>query len=337
VSDGCLNRDLQLLLVTEAGRAPSPHNTQPARWRFRADGRLELWEDRTRWLSVGDPSGRDADIALGAAFEGMAIALSRHGFTLGEPEMTAPRGAEGPLRVVATTGLRLGARTDPLAGAIAVRRTWRRLFLPVEPGDEAIIAAAGQGRDVVFLTGDDHRRALARAFDLALVAQLLLPGVVEELRDWVRFTPRDPRWFRDGLAADAIGIGRFARHFAPAVLSTPAVRWLNRAGVLRLLFSEAAAIRSATALVVLHRPRGEHPFRIGRRFYRLWLEWTRAGFGACPMSALADHAPTASMLRQRFGIPSGSAVVNVFRVGRTPADGGRSSRLPAKDLLLTDP
>jgi len=36
-------REAQLALVASASRAPSPHNTQPARWRFAGD-RIELHE-----------------------------------------------------------------------------------------------------------------------------------------------------------------------------------------------------------------------------------------------------------------------------------------------------
>lgn len=61
-----LDRAQQLELVREASRAPSAHNTQPARWRFLPDGTVELREDITRRLTVGDPTGRDAGAGLGA-------------------------------------------------------------------------------------------------------------------------------------------------------------------------------------------------------------------------------------------------------------------------------
>src|SRR5688572_11374328 len=76
-----LGGEIQRALVAEASLAPSVHNVQPARWRFTGGG-LILFEDRSRRLAAGDPTGRDSATSLGAAAEGMAIALSRHGLRL---------------------------------------------------------------------------------------------------------------------------------------------------------------------------------------------------------------------------------------------------------------
>ncbi len=83
-----LDRDLQLKLIAEAGRAPSAHNTQPARWRILPDARVMLFEDTRTRLVIGDPDGRDSRVALGAAFEGLQIALSRRGLGLTTLELS---------------------------------------------------------------------------------------------------------------------------------------------------------------------------------------------------------------------------------------------------------
>src|SRR5206468_446479 len=67
-------------LVDEARRAPSVHNIQPARWAALERGVLALRADPARTLPIADPSGHDVRISLGAACEGMSIALSRRGF-----------------------------------------------------------------------------------------------------------------------------------------------------------------------------------------------------------------------------------------------------------------
>src|SRR5688572_20049390 len=58
--------------------APSPHNTQPARW-WQVDETLTLVEEPAARLPVGDPTGRDQRAALGAAWEAAVIALSSEG------------------------------------------------------------------------------------------------------------------------------------------------------------------------------------------------------------------------------------------------------------------
>src|SRR5262249_39715024 len=69
-----MNRQQLENLVAEANLAPSVHNTQPTRWRLADDGSVLIFEDTSRRLTIGDPSGRDAAVSHGAAIEGFALA-----------------------------------------------------------------------------------------------------------------------------------------------------------------------------------------------------------------------------------------------------------------------
>jgi nitroreductase len=65
-------------LVAVAVRAPSMHNTQP--WRFRFTGpTIDVLLDPERRLPVGDPTGRAARVACGAAVLNLRIALAAAG------------------------------------------------------------------------------------------------------------------------------------------------------------------------------------------------------------------------------------------------------------------
>jgi len=65
-------------LVADAVRAPSMHNTQP--WRFRLTGpTIDVLLDPGRQLPVGDPTGRAARVACGAALFNLRIALAAAG------------------------------------------------------------------------------------------------------------------------------------------------------------------------------------------------------------------------------------------------------------------
>jgi hypothetical protein len=65
-------------IVADAVRAPSMHNSQP--WRFRLTGpTIDLHLDPRRQLSVGDPTGRAARVACGAALFNMRLALAVRG------------------------------------------------------------------------------------------------------------------------------------------------------------------------------------------------------------------------------------------------------------------
>jgi hypothetical protein len=73
-----LQRDEFAEIVALAVRAPSMHNTQP--WRFQLTGpTIDLFLDPERQLPVGDPTGRAARVACGAALYNLRLALAMRG------------------------------------------------------------------------------------------------------------------------------------------------------------------------------------------------------------------------------------------------------------------
>jgi hypothetical protein len=65
-------------LLAWAILSPSPHNTQPWRWRVK-NGLVELRADRTRLLTVSDPDGREMVIGCGSALEHLLLRLGLEG------------------------------------------------------------------------------------------------------------------------------------------------------------------------------------------------------------------------------------------------------------------
>ena len=66
-------------IVELATRAPSVHNTQPWRWRGGPHS-LELYADRSRQLSAGDPEGRNLVISCGVALHHAQVAADALGW-----------------------------------------------------------------------------------------------------------------------------------------------------------------------------------------------------------------------------------------------------------------
>ena len=116
-----------LEIVREASRAPSVHNIQPARFRHPAPGVIELHVDASRSLPVADPSGRDVRTSLGAACEGVRLALAERGFAIAR---IAPAHGSDP-SLAGTIAFREGGASDPLGRFVARRSTWRGPFEPV--------------------------------------------------------------------------------------------------------------------------------------------------------------------------------------------------------------
>ncbi len=324
-------------LVARASRAPSAHNTQPARWRF-AGARAELHEDTTRWLRVGDPARRDQQLALGAAWEGLALALSEEGLALAEPALGERLGTppEASLQLVAAATLGGRRAVDPLAAYTAARRSYRGGFRAATAAESAALRALLANRDdVAVVAGEADLRALATQYDDAAVHCLREPGFAAELYRWMRFSARDPGWDRDGLTAACLGLSAVEAWGARFALRPGPLALLRAARLDGLLVAEAAKVASATAVVLLQRRRDESLFAAGRALYRRWLELERAGFAAVPMSALLDSPRHRDALLARHPPPAGAELVMVLRVGPKPeTPPPASARLPVDELLV---
>jgi nitroreductase len=318
-------------LVREASRAPSVHNVQPARWRFEPGGDVVLFRALDRALPVADPTGHDVQASLGAAYEGMAIALSRLGLRLGAPVPERAGQAEGCEPVVRAR-ISSGATLDPLAAHVSERRSYRGRFSR-RGARELASARTVEAEDVHVIDDALDIRLASKSHDAATWRFESRKEYHAELWSWLRLSKRDPRFRRDGLNADCLALSGAERIPALVLLRPFVFSSLARFGVARRLISEAREVRSAIALVLFLPRRSDSAFDVGRRFYRLWLEITAAGLHAVPMSASADDATTRA--RYEASIPPDRRLANVLRVGHAPV--GRvaeSHRLPVGELLV---
>lgn len=325
--------------LAAAARAPSPHNVQPARWRCAADG-IEQFEDTARWLSVGDPCGRDNRISLGMAWEALALAMSAEGLGLAEPTL-APAPYPPPandVRLVASAARRDGVEADPLARWQSQRRSWRGRFPAADATQQqrldGIISAHGE---VALRIPDGQTEAIATLHGDATLALLDDPAFADELYRWVRFAGFGRRWHRDGLSTACLDMPLPVGWGANLAMRPRVQRLLARAGLLGGLVSERTQTLSATALALIHAGPGDDSFDTGRRWYRFWLALTAAGFAALPMSAVVDQPDARRALLERIALPAGRQPTGLMRIGPAPVGPvPASARLPLDELLLKD-
>lgn len=328
-----IEQDLALRLAAEAALAPSVHNVQPGRWRFEKGGLL-LFEDRSRRLPAGDPEGRDAAFSLGAAVEGMAIALSHAGLRLEDRGAGVLPPAEGALVPVRRFALLPAAAPDPLRDQVERRQSWRGRFLAATAEDRAA-ARTLHGEGVEVVAEPECLAHIARLSDDAGLAFLRDGAFRGELRAWMRLSRRHPSWSRDGLNAEAMAMSRVEAIGAGAVLGPRLFPLLDGIGLARALTSEAATVAGAAAVLVVHRPLGADELDSGRFFYRLWLRIAAAGFSAAVMASLADHEEVSAALAAKLRIPPERRIRTAFRIGRAPPGSGYArARLPAEALLV---
>ena len=295
-------------LVAEAALSPSVHNTQPTRWRLTPDGRVQVLEDESRRLPVGDPEGRDLNVSHGSAVEGFCLAAGRRG-------LSVDVGHDGVS--VAELTVRPGEASDPLAAYLTQRRTYRGKF---EGGEVAHAALARLERsdDLIVVQTPEPIAELARLYDEASLRWFRNAPYRAELVSWMRLSRRHPSWALDGLNAEAMEMSGIEAVGAGVVLRPGVFETLDRVGLAATLVAEAAVVRSASAIALFHRPANETPFDTGRRFHRTWLGFTRAGLSAAPMAVLADDVEARERVKADFGIGDDRCLITAFRLGIAP-------------------
>lgn len=327
--------------VAAAARAPSAHNVQPARWRFDG-GRIVLFEDTHRRLAAGDPTGRDAALALGMAWEGLALAASADGWTLTPPRRPVAGEGEGEpdrvpwWRAIASGTFVEGATPDPLAAAVSSRRSCRQPFRTATAAERATLATVfGAHAGIASPVDPPVQAALAGAHQAASIDLLRDLAIGAELYAWLRLSPHHPDRHRDGLDAACLALGTFEAAGARVAMRPRIAAFLAATGLGGLLVDEAGRSRSATTLAVLHVPASVDDFAAGRSFYRFWLALAAAGFAAVPMSALVDTKRGRAALAANVALVPGHRILNVLRVGPAPtAPLPESARLPVGELLV---
>ncbi|WP_335341724.1 MULTISPECIES: Acg family FMN-binding oxidoreductase [Pseudofrankia] len=290
--------------VEAAGLAPSIHNTQPWKWRFR-DETLELFADLSRAVPVIDHDHRQLLVSCGAALLNGWLSLRAAGLDVevGDfpdgPDLTTDR-----LATLTIIGHRppTGDETQ-LAEAITRRHTDRRPLTPAELSIDEVRAlrraAEAEGCWLASLTSEDARIELSVLLARADWIERNDPGYQAELASWIRDDPE---------ATD--GIPR------PAALSSaesrpsefPARDFTGGAGGEPANADEAGErVRAA---------RVEHPgvlvlgtdadgpadrLRAGRALSRVLLTATTEGLATSPLGQALDIEATRSLVHSLTG------------------------------------
>jgi len=200
--------------------APSPHNTQP--WRFRINvNDAEVFADRRRALRVVDPHDRELTLACAAALYNLRVATEYFGRSYAVSLL--PRSDEPDLLACLT--LRLHSETSSedvlLFHAVTQRRTNREAFRPDPlPGEilaELAEAAAREGAWLAIVTADEERHAVADLVAEADKIQWADRGFRRELASWLR---TDAEHQADGIPTHDLGVRDWMAFAGPALVRT---------------------------------------------------------------------------------------------------------------------
>lgn len=326
-------------LLDSASRAPSAHNTQPWLLKFE-DSQVEIFFDKGRRIPEIDPADTDLKHALGVVLENMLLTLTRLGmeasYEIGD--VWSSKHAVIVLRWKQRDSAPTADELE-LERAIPLRST-SRLAYDQDSLDEKLLsrlAAITEPPCELHVLTD--RAAIDRVRQLTARADAMQLGnsaVATELYEWLRFSRRDSRWFRDGLNADCMGWKRWEAWFArllthPVVLS--AGRYLGLPKLLCANVNQQAPPTPALCLLTVRSNNLQNRIEAGRILQRVWLTAAKDHYFTHPLSSAIETAGLREQILDQFGLPHGTTHVNLFRLGRSrqPA---RSARLPADELLV---
>jgi nitroreductase len=326
-------------LLDAASRAPSAHNTQPWRLSLFAN-RLEVRVPRDRMLPAADAASNDALHAVGALIENLLLTLAQ----LDQEGSYRTAARLEPGTPVVTLGWRpaTSPRPDPtLYRMIPVRRTSRLRYRPDPAPDDALAAISDAARPCTLyaIREPARRNELRRLVQYANIRLLADGAIARELHGWLRFSRRDPRWYRDGLNAACMGWSGLDAALARRLLAPRVVGALARIGLHRALCADLdQQSPPAPVICLLAMPGDGVAARIeaGRCLERVWLTAAAHGLVTHPLSAAVDVAETRPRALELFGMSRELAHVNLFRLGSS-APPARSPRLPVDEILESEP
>jgi hypothetical protein len=323
-----MDEQLARQVVELATRAPSVHNTQP--WRFVA-GRagLDLYADRTRQLTMLDPTGRQLTVSCGAAlgFAELAVRALGHSSTT---ELLPDGGGDHLAHVAIGPPTSVGADELALAREIGRRRTVRDRFdgVLLTTAEKATLDrdARTAGAWLQWVASESDRVALAVLTDRADRIQQADPALRAELVDWFRDDDAAP----DGIAPGVLPDVPFGLRSSDVPLRDfPAAA--TDAGITHPQRLPLPAERADLAVLCTRDDGPISWLRTGRALALVWLRATQMQLAASPVGQALDLPWTRRRLQIELGMPGFPQLV--LRLGRAQRSGPASPRRPVDDVL----
>lgn len=296
-------------LVRYATLAASGHNTQP--WRFRlGEERVDILPDTALRTPVVDPDDHHLFVSLGCAAENLALAAAARGLP---GEVSFDQAGEGSAAFSFGSGPSQGS---VLFDAIPARQSTRADYdgRRVNAADLRTLAAAATvpGVDLVLITDQPRRDKVRDLIVAGNSAQLADPAFVRELKQWIRFNPRQAMETGDGLFSVSSGNPALPDGLGPALFDATFTAKAENDKYARQLKSSAGL-----AVFVAQREDRDHWIRVGRACQRFALQATALGLRHAFVNQPVEVASLRPELADLVGMP-GRRPDLVMRFGHGP-------------------
>jgi len=324
-----VDEELARRVVELAARAPSVHNTQPWRFAMAPDG-LDLYADRSRQLTVLDPTGRQMLISCGAALGMARLAIRALGSPCSVELLPDPDDLDRLARLTVGPGKDGGEDDVTLAREIGRRRTVRDRFdtVPLTAAARTVLSADAQadGAWIQWLDAVPERVALAVLTGRADRIEHADPLLRAELA----------RWRRDGeTTSDGISRGMLPQ--LPTALRASDVPLREFAPVAGDVDGAdpqhlpMPAERPDLAVLCTQYDGPTSWLRAGQGLARVLLRATQLGIATSPIGQALDLPWTRGQLRSELGLAGQPQLI--LRLGHARLTGRQSPRRPTADML----
>ncbi len=297
-------------LIRMATLAANGHNTQP--WRFRlADHSVSILPDTTRRTVVVDPDDHHLYISLGCATENLVIAAAALGRG---SEVAIGGGAELQIDIALSSAR---PEAQELYQAIPLRQSTRSLYdgQAVSLEDLALLEAAArqEGVSVLVFTEATDREAILDFVVAGNSAQMDDPAFVQELADWLRFSPARAIETGDGLFSACSG-----NPVLPDWIGRRVFPMVFRKDTENAKYRDQIRSSAGIAVFVGAKEDPQHWIRVGRSFERFALQATALGICTAHLNQPVEVPSVRVDFASWLGMPDARPDL-VIRFGRAAA------------------
>jgi len=186
-----------------ASLAPSGHNTQPWTVKIIEPGKWIIGADSGRRLPGVDPDNRELLLSIGAFLENLHLAAGSFGYRA-EQKVLAKRTSD---RDLVSITLRKDRPVSFPFEKITLRKTIRNGHLnqPLSESDIKLLTSSRESFHF-YPAASREGRMLAEGTIEANVIQAGRKSAVKELSEWIRFSDKDARKYRNGLTPESMEI-----------------------------------------------------------------------------------------------------------------------------------
>lgn len=309
-----INEGKLKFLLNYAVLAPSSHNTQP--WKFNVSGNeIEVFSDKTRWLTVADADQREFYISIGCALENLLIAAGHFGYISEVQYFPEPNRTDLVASVRFVPG---GKPEDPkLFQAILARHTNRQPYenRTLQGSDLQLLNNITEKGIGLYVASDPEIKNKFR--DLEVRAE----GIQY---DNIEYKSELGYWLGQGVMGPT-GIQAKIAQFEVLLLDIGKDQARKDSDLLNSTF--------ALGFITSGENDNISQVKAGQLLERVWLTATARNIRVQPMSQALEVPQTKAEL-VKLVHDKGSYLQQTFRLGYAPPETGFSPRRPLKDVLV---